>query len=230
DGQKIEAGHMLARQPREAAGTMDITGGLPRVTEIFEARKPKDPAVLAEISGVVELRSDKRRGKMTINIKAESGMEKEHHVPQDKELQVHAGDFVEAGDPLIRAPLIPHDILRIKGEEALYQYLLTEVQNVYRSQGVKINDKHIEIILNQMLRKVKVEDAGDSKFLPGEVVDKFRFRQGNDLIGQSVKIADPGGTNFKEGDVVTKAELKEANEAAEAAGKDAAKTKKPRPA
>jgi DNA-directed RNA polymerase subunit beta' len=230
NGDKIQAGHMLARQPRETAGTQDITGGLPRVTEIFEARKPKDPSVLAEISGTVELRSDKRRGKMTINIKAESGMEKEHHVPQDKELQVHAGDFVEAGDPLIRGPLIPHDILRIKGEEALYQYLLTEVQNVYRSQGVKINDKHIEIILNQMLRKVKVEDAGDTKFLPGEVVDKFKFRAGNELIAQSVKIADPGGTNFKDGDVVTKAEFKEANESAEAAGKDPAKSKKPKPA
>jgi len=230
DGQKIEAGHMLARQPREAAGTMDITGGLPRVTEIFEARKPKDPAVLAEISGTVELRSDKRRGKMTIIIRNESGMEKEHHVPQDKELQVHAGDYVEAGDPLIRGPIIPHDILRIKGEEALYQYLLTEVQNVYRSQGVKINDKHIEIILNQMLRKVKVEDAGDSKFLPGEVVDKFRFRQGNELIAQSMRVVDRGGTTFKEGDVATRAELREANETAEAAGKEPAKTKKPRPA
>jgi DNA-directed RNA polymerase subunit beta' len=230
DGQKIEAGQMLARQPREAAGTMDITGGLPRVTEIFEARKPKDPAVLAEISGTVELRSDKRRGKMTINIKNESGMEKEHHVPQDKELQVHAGDYVEAGDPLIRGPIIPHDILRIKGEEALYQYLLTEVQNVYRSQGVKINDKHIEIILNQMLRKVKVEDAGDTKFLPGEVLDKFRFRAGNDLVAQSLKIAESGGTSYKEGDVVTKVELKEANDAAEAAGKEAAKGKRPKPA
>src|SRR6202020_3082510 len=206
NGQKISAGTMLARQPREAAGTMDITGGLPRVTEIFEARKPKDPAVLAEISGTVELRSDKRRGKMTINIKNESGMEKEHHVPQDKELQVHAGDYVEAGDPLIRGPIIPHDILRIKGEEALYQYLLAEVQNVYRSQGVKINDKHIEIILNQMLRKVKVEDPGDTKFLPGEVLDKFRFRAGNDLASSSVKVADGGGTNYKEGDVVLKAE------------------------
>jgi len=230
NGQKIHAGHMLARQPRETAGTMDITGGLPRVTEIFEARKPKDPAVLAEISGTVELRSEKRRGKMTIIIRNESGMEKEHHVPQDKELQVHAADYVEAGDALIRGPIIPHDILRIRGEEALYQYLLTEVQNVYRSQGVKINDKHIEIILNQMLRKVKVEDAGDSKFLPGEVVDKFRFRQGNDLVAQSVRVSDPGGTSFKEGDLVTKAEYREGNEAAEAAGKDAAKAKKPKPA
>src|SRR5271170_41610 len=230
NNQKVSAGQLIARQPKESAGTMDITGGLPRVTEIFEARKPKDPAVLAEISGTIEIRSEKRRGKMTIIVRNESGMEREHHVPQDKELQVHTGDFVEAGDALIRGPLIPQDILRIKGEEALYQYLLAEVQNVYRSQGVKINDKHIEIILNQMLRKVKVEDAGDSKFLPGEVVDRFRFRQGNELVSQSVKIAEPGGTSFKENDVVTKTEFKEANEAAEAAGKDPAKFKKPKPA
>ena len=230
DGQKIEAGHLLARQPKESAGTMDITGGLPRVTEIFEARKPKDAAVLAEISGIVELRDDKRRGKVTINIKNESGMEKEHHVPKDKELQVHAGDYVEAGDPLIRGPVIPHDILRIKGEESLHQYLLTEVQNVYRSQGVKINDKHIEVILTQMLRKVKVDDPGDTKMLPGEVADKFKFRQANDLIGQSVRVIEIGGTNFKDADVVTRAEFKEANEAAEASGKEPAKSKKPRPA
>jgi DNA-directed RNA polymerase subunit beta' len=230
DGEKIEAGHLLARQPKEVAGTMDITGGLPRVTEIFEARKPKDPSVLAEISGFIELRSDKRRGKMTIIVRSEAGMEREHHVPQDKELQVHAGDFVEAGDPLIRGPIIPHDILRIKGEEALYQYLLAEVQNVYRSQGVKINDKHIEIILNQMLRKVKVEDPGDGKFLPGEVVDRFRFRQGNDAIAQSVKIEKANGTTFKDNDVVTRAEAKEANEVAEAAGKETAKTRKAKPA
>ena len=230
DGEKIEAGHQLARQPKESSGTMDITGGLPRVTEIFEARKPKDPAVLAEISGAVEIRSEKRRGKMTIIVRSETGMEREHHVPQDKELQVHAGDFVDAGDPLIRGPIIPHDILRIKGEEALYQYLLTEVQNVYRSQGVKINDKHIEIILNQMLRKVKIEDPGDTKFLPGEVCDKFRFRLGNDTVTTSTKVVDVGGTEYKEGDVVLKAEFKDKNEEAEAAGRDPAKGKKTKPA
>ncbi len=163
-------------------------------------------------------------------VRSETGMEREHHVPNDKELQVHTGDSVDAGDPLIHGPIIPHDILRIKGEESLYQYLLAEVQNVYRSQGVKINDKHIEIILNQMLRKVKVEDAGDSKFLPGEVLDRFRFRQGNETLSLSVKIADPGGTSFKEGDIVLKTELKEANDAAEAAGKETAKGKKPKPA
>jgi len=233
NGQHVTAGQMLARQPRESGGTMDIVGGLPRVTEIFEARKPKDPAVLAEISGTVEIRAEKRRGKMTIIVRSDTGMEREHHVPQDKQLQVHAGDFVEAGDPLIHGPAIPHDILRIKGEEPLYQYLLTEVQNVYRAQGVKINDKHIEIILGQMLRKVKVEDPGDTKFLPGEVLDKFRFSQGNDAIRASVRIGEAGDTNFKPGDVVTKPELKEANEAAEAAGKEPAKenkSKKPRPA
>jgi DNA-directed RNA polymerase subunit beta' len=186
--------------------------------------------VLAEISGTIEIRSDRRRGKMTIVVKNETGMEKEHHVPQDKELLVHAGDYVEAGDPMIRGPIIPHDILRIRGEEALYQYLLTEVQNVYRSQGVKINDKHIEIILNQMLRKVKVEDAGDTKFLPGEVLDKFKFRGGNDTIAQSVKVAEVGGTDFKEGDVVLRSEFKDKNEGAEAAGKDPAKSNKPKPA
>jgi DNA-directed RNA polymerase subunit beta' len=230
DGQQVQAGEMIARLPKEAGGTLDITGGLPRVTEIFEARKPKDPAVLAEISGTVEIRSDKRRGKMTIIIKNETGMEREHHVPQDKELMVHAGDYVEAGDQLIRGPVIPHDILRIKGEEALHNYLLTEVQNVYRSQGVKINDKHIETILNQMLRKVKVEDAGDSKFLPGEVTDRTRFREANDNLQVSVKVADAGGTQYKEGDIVTREEFKLANEAAEAAGKQPAKSKKPKPA
>ncbi len=230
DGQKIQAGEQLARQPKEAGGTVDITTGLPRVTELFEARKPKDPSVLAEISGIIELRSDRRRGKMTIIVRNETGMEREHHVPQDKEALVHTGDAVDAGDPLIRGPVIPHDILRIKGEESLHSYLLTEVQNVYRSQGVKINDKHIETILAQMLRKIKVEDPGDTKFLPGEVVDKFRFRRANEEVAGSVKIADVGGTNFKEGDVVEKPVYREANEAAEAAGNQPAKGKKPRPA
>jgi DNA-directed RNA polymerase subunit beta' len=230
DGQRVQAGEQLARQPKESGGTVDITTGLPRVTELFEARKPKDPSVLAEISGVVELRSDRRRGKMTIIVRNETGMERDHHVPQDKEALVHTGDVVEAGDPLIRGPVIPHDILRIKGEEALHGYLLTEVQNVYRSQGVKINDKHIETILAQMLRKIKVEDAGDTKFLPGEVVDKFRFRRANDDLSTSMKVIEPGGTNYKENEIVPKSEYREANDEAEAAGRDPAKVKKPRPA
>src|ERR1051325_11358210 len=151
---------------------------------------------MAEISGNVELRSDKRRGKMTVVIKSDGGLEKEHHVPQDRHLLVHTGDFVQAGDPLIDGPLIPHDILRIKGEEALYNYLLEEVQNVYRAQGVVINDKHIEIIVSCMLRKVRVEGPGDTDMLPFDVVDKFRFRAENARIANMVKIVEPGDTGL----------------------------------
>ena len=185
EGQQVQAGQLLAHQPRATGGTQDITGGLPRVTEVFEARKPKDPAAMAEISGRIELRSDKRKGKMTIIIRCESGMEKEHHVPRDRHLNVHTGDMVEAGDALTDGPLVPHDILRIKGEEALQRYLITEIQNVYRSQNVNINDKHIEIISSQMMRKVEIESVGDSSFLPGEVVDKFVFRRENEKLTNS---------------------------------------------
>ncbi len=226
----IEAGHMLARQPREVMGSTDIVGGLPRVTEIFEARKPKDAAVMAEISGIVELRSDKRRGKMTIIIRADAGMEVEHHVPQDRHLLVHTGDYVAAGDPLIDGPLVPHDILRIKGEEALYNYLLEEVQNVYRAQGVPINDKHIEVIVAQMLHKVRIENPGDASVLPNEVVDKFRFREANEKVAGLGKIKDPGDTNLPVGALIPKAQIKEANARAEAEGKQPAKATRPRPA
>ena len=213
------------------SGTQDITGGLPRVTEIVEARKPKEPAVLAEISGVVEIKAEKRRGKMTIVVRNEkSGMEKEHHVPQDKQLLVHANDHVEAGDSLIEGPLIPQDILRIKGDEVLQKYLLAEVQAVYRAQNVSINDKHLEIVISQMLRKVKVENQGDSKFLPGEVVDKFAFRRENERLAKSIKISVPGDTDFLEEQVVLKSELAEANEKVEEEGGEAAKGKRPKPA
>jgi DNA-directed RNA polymerase subunit beta' len=182
NGQKVIAGTMLAKTPREIQGTQDITGGLPRVTELFEARRPKDPAVLASIDGSVEL-GDKRRGKRTIIIKGEgSAMEQEHLVPQGKNLRVHRGDHVKAGEPLVDGPLVPHDILEIQGEKAVQTYLLREVQTVYRAQGVSIDDKHIEIIVAQMMRKVQVEDPGDSDFLPGAVVDKFRFREANNQL------------------------------------------------
>jgi DNA-directed RNA polymerase subunit beta' len=229
-GQQIKAGHMLARQPREVSVSSDIVGGLPRVTEIFEARKPKDAAVMAEISGAVELRSDRRRGKMTIIVRSQSGLEVEHHVPRDRHLLVHTGDFVNAGDPLIDGPLVPHDILRIKGEEALFNYLLEEVQNVYRAQGVPINDKHVEIILGQMLRKVRVENPGDSTLLPNEVVDKFRFREANEALADMARVKDPGDTNLPVGALVSKQEIREANAKAEAEGKNPAKATRPKPA
>jgi DNA-directed RNA polymerase subunit beta' len=175
EGQKITPGTLVAKTPREISGTQDITGGLPRVSELFEARKPKDPAVISEIDGIVEL-GEKRRGRRTLVVVNESGIQREHIVPHGKHLRVHRGDRVRAGEALVEGPLVPHDILRISGEEALQNYLLREVQNVYRSQGVTIDDKHIEIIIAQMLRKLTVDDPGESDFLPGIVVDKFRFR------------------------------------------------------
>jgi len=231
EGQQVEAGQLLAHQPRATGGTQDITGGLPRVTEVFEARKPKDPAAMAEISGRVELRSDKRKGKMTITIRSESGMEKEHHVPRDRHLNVHTGDFAEAGDALTDGPLVPHDILRIKGEEALQRYLTVEIQNVYRSQNVTINDKHIEIICSQMMRKVEIESVGDSAFLPGEVADKFVFKKENEKLTSSLKISDPrDATDLEEGQIIDKKELAAINEKVEGIGGQGAIGKKPRPA
>jgi len=180
-GAKVEAGALLAKTPREITGTQDIVGGLPRVTEVYEARRPREPATLAEIDGVVEL-GEKRRGKRTILVNSEGGQVVEHLVPHGKHMRVHSGDRVRAGDSLVDGPLVPHDILRITGIEALEEYLLREAQNVYRTQNVTINDKHHEVIISQMLRKVKVEDPGDTDMLPGAVVDKFRFRRKNKRV------------------------------------------------
>jgi DNA-directed RNA polymerase subunit beta' len=177
--EEVGAGTVLAKTPREITGTQDITGGLPRVTELFEARKPRDPAVISEIDGIVEL-GEKRKGKRSILIRnEETGMVKELLVPQGRHLRVHSGDRVRAGEALVDGPLVPHDILRISGEEAVQQYLLREVQTVYRSQKVSIDDKHVEIIVGQMMRKVRVANPGDTRFLPGMVVDKFRLRDTN---------------------------------------------------
>ncbi|MBI9015689.1 MAG: hypothetical protein JEZ07_00345 [Phycisphaerae bacterium] len=230
EGDEIKPGGMLAMQPRAISGTQDITGGLPRVTEVFEARKPKEPAAMAEISGQVELRGDKRRGKMTIIIRSDTGLEIEHHVPHDKHLLVHSGDYVIAGEPLTDGPLVPHDILRIRGEEALQDYLLREIQSVYRAQKQNINDKHIEIVINQMLHKVKCENPGDTDLLPGDVLDKFVFRRANDTVGTSLKISDPGDSDLKEGQIITKEELAKVNEPIVAIGGDEAVGKKCRPA
>ena len=194
EGLEVKPGTLLAKMPREISRSQDITGGLPRVTEIFEARRPKDPAVMSKISGIVEL-GEKRRGKRTVIVKDEaSGLAEEHLVPPGKHLTVHRGDRVVAGESLMDGPLVPQDILHIKGEEALQQYFLQEVQNVYRSQNVSINDKHIEIIIAQMMRKVRIDDPGDTSFLTGQVVDKLEFRHINDEMkgkGQKPSTATP---------------------------------------
>ena len=220
DGQMISAGTLLAKTPREVGGTQDITGGLPRVTELFEARRPKEPAVIAEIDGRVELLDEKRRGKRTIIVRNESGIEREHLVPHGKYLRVHGGDRVRAGDPLVEGPLVPHDILRISGEEAVQRYLLREIQNVYRSQRVEIDDKHLEIIIAQMLRKVRVESVGDTPLLPGSVIDKFEFRRVNHDLMTCVKIKDPGDVDFRVGDIVPRDHFEQENLRVEAAGRE----------
>ena len=209
DGQKVTRGAVLARTPRNVSGTQDITSGLPRVTEIFEARKPKDPAVLAEISGVVEI-GDKKHGKRTVIVRSDSEfggdpIERVHEVPHGKHnIVVHNGDEVRAGQPLTDGLLVPHDILRISGEDALQEYLTQEVQNLYRSQKVVINDKHIEIIVAQMLRKVRVESGGDTTLLEGELVDKFFFRRKNRELEGCVRISESGDTDFQVDEIVPK--------------------------
>jgi DNA-directed RNA polymerase subunit beta' len=230
EGTQISAGTLLAKTPREVSGTQDITGGLPRVTEIFEARKPKEPAVIAEIDGSVELLGEKRRGKRTIIVRSESGIEREHLVAHGKHLRVHAGDFVRAGEALVDGPLVPHDILRISGEEAVQQYLTREIQNVYRSQRVDIDDKHIEIIVAQMLRKVKIETPGDTNLLPGSVLDKFEFRAANQNLQKCVKISTKGDSDFAEGTIVPKDALEQVNAQIEALGGAPSKGSRPKPA
>jgi len=230
EGDQIAAGHLLAKTPREASGTQDITGGLPRVTEIFEARKPKDPAVIAEIDGVVELLGERRRGKRTIIVRSESGLEREHLVSHGKHLRVHAGDFVRAGEALVDGPLVPHDILRISGEEAVQHYLVREIQNVYRSQRVDIDDKHIEIIVSAMLRKVRIESVGDTGLLPGSIMDKFEFRKVNQELTKCVKISHKGDAEFAEATIVPKDALEQANARIQDLGGEPAKGTRPKPA
>jgi DNA-directed RNA polymerase subunit beta' len=235
EAQQVAAGTLLAHTPREVGGTQDITGGLPRVTEIFEARRPREPAVMAEIAGRVRL-GEKRKGKRSIIIEAVDeaakplGVEKEHLVPHGKHLRVHTGDYVKEGDALVDGPLVPHDILRISGAEAVQQYLVREVQSVYRSQRVDIDDKHIEIIIGAMLRKVKVETMGDTGLLPGSVIDKFAFREVNDRLRDCVRIKDPGESRFEPGKIVTKEAYEEVRAGLEAESKKPPSHSAPTPA
>ena len=210
DGERIVAGTLLAKTPREVRETQDITGGLPRVTEIFEARKPREPAVMAEVSGKVTI-GERKRGKRLIHIQPEDahgkpiGPPRDHLVPNTAHPRVHTGDYVRAGDPLVDGPLVPHDILHISGIEAVQNYLVREVQSVYRSQRVDIDDKHIEIIVAQMLRKVRVEDKGDTNLLPGATMDKFEFAKINErLMNETVKIKSRGDSHFEEGKIVSR--------------------------
>jgi len=180
NGQRVNAGDVLARIPRESSKTRDITGGLPRVAELFEARRPKDHAIISEIDGRVEFGKDYKAKRRIVVKNDETGEEREYLIPKGKHVSVQEGDHVRRGDPLVDGPRVPHDILRVLGVEALANYLVNEIQDVYRLQGVKINDKHIEVIVRQMLQKVEIEDPGDTTFLVGEQVDRIEFEMENE--------------------------------------------------
>jgi DNA-directed RNA polymerase subunit beta' len=179
DGQQIAVGDVLARIPQESQKTRDITGGLPRVAELFEARSPKDAGMLAEVTGTVSFGKD-TKGKQRLIISDLEGKEHEFLIPKDKHVLVHDGQVVNKGELIVDGSADPHDILRLLGVESLARYIVDEVQDVYRLQGVKINDKHIEVIVRQMLRRVQIVDAGDAPFIPGEQVERSELLDEND--------------------------------------------------
>jgi len=194
NGARVNAGDVLARIPREGSKTRDITGGLPRVAELFEARRPKDHAIIAEIDGRVEFGKDYKAKRRVIVKNDETTEESEYLIPKGKHVSVQEGDFVRRGDPLVDGPRVPHDILKVLGVEALSDYLVNEIQDVYRLQGVKINDKHIEVIVRQMLQKVEILEPGDTTFLSGEQVDRLDFDAENakrEMAGERPAAAMP---------------------------------------
>src|SRR5260221_476018 len=181
DGQQVQVGEVLARIPQETSKTRDITGGLPRVAELFEARSPKDAGLLAEITGTVSFGKD-TKGKQRLVITDPEGVSHEYLIPKDKHVMAHDGQVVNKGEFIVDGPSDPHDILRLQGVEALARYITDEVQDVYRLQGVRINDKHIEVIVRQMLRRIQVEDPGDTRFIPGEQVERADVLEENEKV------------------------------------------------
>ncbi len=212
DGKPIKAGDILVKIPRAVGKMGDITGGLPRVTELFEARNPSDPAIVSEIDGVVSFSKKLKRGNREIIITSKTGEEKSYLVATTKQILAQENDYVKAGTPLSDGAITPSDILAIKGPMKVQEYIVNEVQEVYRLQGVKINDKHFEVIVRQMMRKVEIEDPGDTKFLEGELANKIDFHEENDWIfGKKVIIDHGGSTVFKNGQIVTARKLRDEN-------------------
>ncbi len=208
---EVKPGRIIAKIPRAVGKSGDITGGLPRITELFEARNPSDPAVVSEIDGVVSFGKKIKRGNREVIITSKTGDEKRYLVPLTKQILAQENDFVKAGTPLSDGPITPADILAIKGPTAVQEYIVNEVQEVYRLQGVKINDKHFEIIVRQMMRKVVIEDPGDTRFLENEIVNKVEFMEENDsLFGQKV-VEEPGDSSLKPGQIITARKLRDEN-------------------
>ena len=211
DSEKVETGKILVKIPRKSAKSGDITGGLPRVTELFEARNPSNPAVVSEIDGVVSFGKIKR-GNREIIVEAKTGEIKKYLVKLSNQILVQENDFVKAGMPLSDGSITPNDILNIKGPSAVQQYLVNEVQEVYRLQGVKINDKHFEVLIRQMMQKVQIQDSGDTIFLEGQIVHKNEFIHENDILfGKKVVESVGDSSNLSEGQIVSARELREEN-------------------
>jgi DNA-directed RNA polymerase subunit beta' len=207
----VKMGQIIAKIPRSTGKTRDITGGLPRVTELFEARNPSNPAVVTEIDGVVTLGGVKR-GNREMSIESKDGQIKKYLVPLSKHILVQDNDFVKAGMPLSDGSISPADILSIKGPAAVQEYLVNGIQEVYRLQGVKINDKHFETIVHQMMQKVMIEDAGDTRFLEKELVDRWDFQLENDEIYDKRVVIEPGeSTNLKAGQIISVRKLRDEN-------------------
>ena len=211
DSEKVETGKILVKIPRKSAKSGDITGGLPRVTELFEARNPSNPAIVSEIDGVVSFGKIKR-GNREIIVEAKTGEIKKYLVKLSNQILVQENDFVKAGMPLSDGSITPNDILNIKGPSAVQQYLVNEVQEVYRLQGVKINDKHFEVLIRQMMQKVQIQDSGDTVFLEGQIIHKNEFIAENDnLYGKKVVESIGDSVNLKEGQIVSARELRDEN-------------------
>jgi DNA-directed RNA polymerase subunit beta' len=211
DGQEITPGTVLARIPRDIGKTRDITGGLPRVTELFEARSPSDPAVVSEIDGVVSFGAQKRGSREVIVTSHDGKDVRKYPISLGKHVLVQANDVIRAGERLSDGAIDPHDVLRIKGVAAVQEYLVNEIQEVYRIQGVKINDKHIEIIVRQMMQKLRIVDSGHTKFLEGDYVDKLKFEEENESLRDKVLITGKGDSKLKNGQLVVKKKVREMN-------------------
>ena len=211
EGEMVSAGVILAKISKQATKSRDITGGLPRVTELFEARSPQESAIVSEIEGFVKFGA-RKKGSREILVTAPDGSdEKKYNVPLGKHILVQERDEIPAGEKITDGPINPHDILKIKGTSAVQEYLVNEIQDVYRLQGVKINDKHIEVIVRQMLQKIRIVSPGDTKFLEEDIVDRNKFFDENSKTITTVYIEDKGDSKYKEGQLISKSKLREVN-------------------
>jgi len=229
DGEEVKKGDVIAKKPKKSGQTSDITGGLPRAEELFEARDPKKPAVITEIDGTVKF-GETKRGRRRLIIEGEEGQKKKYKMPYGRYVLVHEGEEVTAGDKLCEGPVSPSDILQVKDPRAVQHYLLNEIQEVYRMQGVRINDKHMEVVIRQMMKKVKIKNPGDTKFLEKDNVNRYKLARINQDIQKKVVVVDPGDSDWSEDDLVDRSEFTRYNRMLKDEDKEPARARRARPA